>query len=199
MSQIAKIVSVSQVIILIACALFSIIKLNTYTSMITSLLIFKSAPTILIKKLTQKIMITCLKGRCNNIENFLSKASKRPKEAFNCNSWNKGGANKRSGIISGHCVSTSLLFTIVLFEVIDRKAKKQKCPMTLLILLLILTLMMPFSRVALNCHTYTQTIVGNIVGVVLGICFVYIEKKYITNSSRYSEDKKKFYDMMSEI
>jgi membrane-associated phospholipid phosphatase len=86
---------------------------------------------------------------------------KRPANAFNCSSWNTGGkCGGKPGFPSGHTQST--IFFVILFYLITKNK-------WILLVGLLWTIIVAWSRIHRHCHTLLQTIFGAIVGYILAL------------------------------
>jgi len=77
------------------------------------------------------------------------------------------GNNKvEIGMPSGHSQIMSLIAT---FWILYLFKTNNKYKIWIMLLLLIIVGLVNWSRIAINCHTVLQVIVGNIVGIIFGI------------------------------
>ena len=81
---------------------------------------------------------------------------------------------------SGHCMLTAFTCMYLYYYLIyDYKIPKNNQNI-LIIILLIIIIYMAYTRVLMNCHTIQQTIIGTVLGIILGhIYFFYIKKNKI--------------------
>lgn len=196
MNSVAKIISLTQSILFLGLAFFSATRFNTYTAMITSLILIKFIPEMVMKLIGKHYIKKCSRGNdCNFISKTYADYSKRPREANDCGVLNSGGPTQQAGMPSGHSITSGMISWIVGFECIDRKSSHERLPIGLLVAVIIISVLVPMSRVDLKCHTTFQTVVGNYLGALLAFIFRIFEQKVLNKNLRYIEDKKKFYDL----
>lgn len=100
--------------------------------------------------------------------------NQRPKAAANCNMFSTGGPCQTPGFPSGHSAGAVFIFSYFYFS---RKRWNALNTVTFLFAVLV-----PISRVYLNCHTLLQVIAGSLYGFFLGWIYVhFVESKILCN------------------
>ena len=182
------IISLYEFVAISGLGIFTIGNENLYTLGLLTMLIGKQLPEKLIKKVV-------LKDNELNI---------RPSNALNCNMINQGGfADKNPGFPSGHSTVAFLLLTIFMYEYIvnyknnikNSNLNVNKIPFILLLLIL-LAILVPYSRYKTGCHTPLQVISGSILGIIIGLIYVLvIDKMWLSKYPKYINDKNIFYGL----
>jgi membrane-associated phospholipid phosphatase len=101
----------------------------------------------------------------------------RPKSAKDCNILNNNGTcDDQPGFPSGHVATTSFFFNYLLLKYISNNNNINK--LFYFILFNIPVLLMGVSRYYKKCHNILQIIGGYVLGVIISIIMIFIEKKY---------------------
>ena len=82
------------------------------------------------------------------------------------------------GMPSGHMQIATLFSTIICYYILFEKNHKTIYDYLTIISIIIITLLIGYSRIYLLCHTYLQIFIGGIIGFILGIFFWRIIKIY---------------------
>ncbi len=105
---------------------------------------------------------------------FITHLMVRPSQARNCNVINQGGYHGQAiGMPSGHVLITAYVtFTIYLLH-----------PSWItLCFSVVSTLLVAMARMAKNCHTFMQTIVGSTLGILSGYLTIWVSKRFFYNT-----------------
>tara|TARA_B100000424_G_scaffold268243_1_gene262666 strand:+ start:458 stop:970 length:513 start_codon:yes stop_codon:yes gene_type:complete len=91
----------------------------------------------------------------------------RPKGASHCGIWKDppGYKTKSYGMPSGHSQGATGFTT---YLVLDNLSKGGSLSDISNVILIAFGILVPYSRVVLNCHTIQQVIIGGILGIILG-------------------------------
>lgn len=112
----------------------------------------------------------------------------RPVDAMDCGMLNDGGPyNKKPGFPSGHTTTAWFIFTYVLLL---QSKINQKC-VGLMIITSLFAVLVPYSRVALHCHTLTQVSAGALLGSVWAWLFFLFEQNVLIHNERYKQDRER--------
>lgn len=99
---------------------------------------------------------------------FMGKTGSRPSSAKNCDYFPKVYKCKSYGMPSGHSQTFAFVMTLIGLSLMKRnKEKEDKYLFLKLMFLIVLVFGAMYSRVILHCHTWTQCIVGSLVGFIL--------------------------------
>ena len=110
---------------------------------------------------------------------------KRPKGAFNCNTFNCGGKPKTGGIFSGHMVTITMTAVLIILSLKDINEMTTKKWIGFLFILFSTGI----SRVYKKCHTIFQVLLGVSLGIVFGFILYSIQNK-LSNFERFENDRK---------
>lgn len=119
--------------------------------------------------------------------------AKRPENAIDCDTLNKGGPATYSGFPSGHTTATWFLFTYTLLE-FNRLKKENRDISRAVIFTGIFAILVPIARSPLGtgCHTSLQVSGGIIFGIIWAQIFYLIEQHLLMLSTVYASSKEKF-------
>jgi len=107
---------------------------------------------------------------------------KRPIGAINTGCFYISDTNytTTSGMPSGHCMLISFTCIYIYYFISEYYTFSKNQKFCLFILMLLITIYMAYTRILMNCHTIQQTIIGTVLGIILGhIYFFYIKKNKI--------------------
>ena len=95
---------------------------------------------------------------------------KRPEGAANCGVFyiDKDNISTTSGMPSGHCILTAFTCIYLYHYITNKYDMNYNNSVLLFILLMIIVIYMAYTRVLFNCHTLEQTIIGTLMGIILG-------------------------------
>lgn len=207
MQNVAKLISLSELGYLISLGTIAVAKQNSYAGTLGGMLIAKQIPEKIIKYYGDKQIEHCelkydkygnYSHKCHSgNDSKLLNLVRRPDYAKNCNMINRGGdiSIHKSGMPSGHSTVAGFMFATVLMESIQRYKDSKHIPVSLLLYTFIIAVLIPLARTDLECHTGVQVISGLILGFVLAIVLIGMEKAWILKYQRYKDDKEKFYDI----
>lgn len=107
----------------------------------------------------------------------------RPSTAFDCNWLNKGGEYaSRAGFPSGHTTTVWFIFSFLVIQAF--RDKDRRYPITCAITG-VLAILVPYARVALECHTPIQIYGGMLTGLVWAVLFDQIEQRILLTNATY--------------
>lgn len=125
----------------------------------------------------------------------LNSVNKRPPNAFNCDSLNKGGDySNKPGFPSGHTIIATFVCFLILFEFLDKNntLRQRNRLIPILIIVILGQILVPYARIKKSCHTITQVIGGIVLGILMAIFFKFFERKIFVKSTKYLYEKQKF-------
>ena len=95
---------------------------------------------------------------------------KRPEGASNCGVFyiDKDNISTTSGMPSGHCILTAFTCIYLYHYITNKYDMNYNNSVLLFILLMIIVIYMAYTRILFNCHTFEQTIIGTLMGIILG-------------------------------
>jgi len=185
------VISLFEFVALSGLTIFGIGNENLYALSLVGMMVAKQIP----EKIIKKVVLT---GNQINI---------RPQEAFNCNMINGGGAAfMNAGFPSGHSTVAFMLLTIFLYEYYMHRTNIKittnnfigseiNIP-NIIFILLILAVLVPYSRYKSRCHTGYQVIGGCILGIIMGLLYtMVIDRRWLSNYPKFVEDKNRFYSL----
>ena len=113
---------------------------------------------------------------------------KRPEGATNCGVIyiSENNYSSTSGMPSGHCILTAFTSIYLYHYITNKYNMNYNNSVILFILLMITTIYMAYTRILFNCHTFQQTVIGTLMGIILGHYYYKsykIYSKYIFNEN----------------
>lgn len=177
--QMYQAISLTEFVLVVGTILLTIVTRNIYIGIIASFFILKQIPEKILKK------------------NITGSISNRPDNAVDCNMINKGGdASWKPGFPSGHSTIASFFCFFLLYQFMRYNRDYNKKVYILPIIGILLIVLVPYSRVKLSCHTKEQVYGGILLGFLLFLLFIYLEKKVFMNIQKYKNDRKKVDDFI---
>lgn len=201
--------AISNIIVLVLILLF-IIKnfvsnksINLYAVYLIIIWILKGIPEKISKYIGMKY-----KDRCDETDNSITGKMyclfknywPRPEEAKGCGFidpiFNPDKPSTGGGMPSGHSAHFGLYGTIILLNLIELKINPVNnihSSIVAMILVVMVMIMVPISRIDINCHTSQQVMIGFSLGVIQGLIFYALERLYLRKFERFSNDREEFY------
>jgi membrane-associated phospholipid phosphatase len=178
MKKLYEILSLYEFVALVGIGLLAIISRNLYLASLVIFLAGIHIPEAILKKITKDKDI-----------------SFRPLAAQNCNMLNSGGyAGSLPGFPSGHCMVSGFLGTYTIYEFIRVKNERNINLYELVIIMFLLSILVPYAQMKNKCHTGPQVSFGFILGIFWAGLYVLLEKHWLLNYKKYTEDKKRVED-----
>lgn len=167
--------------------------MNTYGLYILSGIFVKQIPEKISKVIGGRMLKKCdEKKGCGMWELW-----RRPEGASDCglfdNLTNKGVKSDTAGMPSGHSTVIAYLATILLLNLIDIKKESNININAYIVLIALLVLLVPASRVDSGCHTIPQVLAGVTLGFAIGVGYYVLEKTKLRQNETFAQDRAEFY------
>jgi len=116
----------------------------------------------------------------NTIKSILG-SFERPINAKNCGNFyiNETNYSTSKGMPSGHCILAGYISIYMYYYIINKYKIDKKKHNYILLLCVSFTFYTMYTRVLFGCHTLEQTIIGGIIGMILGHYYYLLSNKLI--------------------
>ena len=125
-----------------------------------------------------------------NIDDFpIIGRFKRPKGASNCDCFyvDENNISTTQGMPSGHSMLASFASIFIYYYFVNEYNITGEMKFFVFMMFSLFTLYMMYSRVLMNCHTIQQTIIGALIGFVMGHYYYYYIQNIIRNTYKKKE------------
>ena len=110
----------------------------------------------------------------------------RPPNAKNCDNFyiNQTNFSYTSGMPSGHSILAGYLSVFIYYYLVNKYKIKQENQKYIFMFSILFVFYTMYTRILFECHTLQQTIIGSIIGVILGHYYYMLSNKLINNTTK---------------